>query len=134
MRIRNYSNITTEQFKSEAKQDLIMLAEQLNGYLFQFNTLFNKNIDVDNLKIEIRQIIVEVDSSGVPKTNIIVNKGSLEKLSGVIPIRVEKMNLNDPFITSAPFFEIREETNTFRVVSCLGFPANIRYIVTLLLI
>lgn len=134
MRLRNFSLITTEQFKSDAKQDLTVLAEQINSYLIQFNTLFNKNIDVDNLKIEIRQIIVEVDSSGKPKTNIIVNKGALERLNGVIPIRVEKTNLNDPFLTSAPFFEIVEQTNTFSIKSCLGFPANIRYIVTLLLI
>lgn len=133
MRIKPYSRLITEQIKSQdARDDFIMLFNALNSFLEQFNIIFNKNIDNENLKQNIFTIITEVDTNNVPKTELILQKGNLDRVNGVIIVRADPVNPNDPFLSSAPFCHFLEFESNIKVIKLLGFPANKRYRITFL--
>lgn len=133
MKIRPFSRIQLEQFSNNNKADFELITKFLNPFLEQFNILFDKNIDNQNLKQEIVQILVEVNTSGIPKTELIIKKGSVSKVNGIIIVRVDKTNPNDPYLTSAPFVEINELAENIEIKRLLGFPPDKKYYVTFLI-
>lgn len=134
MRFRPFSSIKVEQVKKELRDDLAIIFGQLNPFLLQFNNIFNKGISIENLSMDIVTASVEVDSSGKPKTQLILSKANISELNGVIIINVQKNSPNDPFLSSAPFVEFQEGASSVEVKCLLGFPANVKYFVTFLLL
>lgn len=133
MKIRPFSRISVEQFSNNNKPDFELLMRFLNPFLEQFNLLFDKNIDKDNLKQEIVQTLVEVNTSGVPKSELVIKKGSVSKVSGCVISRVEKTNPNDPYLTASPFVEFIEGPEVIEIKRFYGFPPDKKYIVTFLI-
>lgn len=133
MRIRSFNRINLEQIESQDKANFAVLINALNPFLEQFNVLFNKNIDFDNLKQVLQEAVVEVNSSGEPKTELILNKGILPRINGIQIVRVDKINPNDPFLNAAPFCEFVEFAENIKIKTLIGFPANKRYKITFLL-
>lgn len=134
MRIQPYSEIDTRIFSSQNQEDFGKLLNLLNPFLVQFNVLLSKNVDFDNLSFNVITAVIEVDGTGKVKQPCILNKLRNNSFSGVMVIKVEKINPNDPFLTAYPLLEIKETENTVQIVSVLGVPANKRYRFTFLII
>lgn len=134
MKFRPFSSIKVEDVKNELRGDFSRIFGQLNPFLLQFNNIFNKGIGIDNLQLNIITALVEVDSTGKPKTQLVLSKEELEKFNGVLIINVQKTSANSPFLTSAPFLEIVENQNSIEIKKLFGFPADVKFFVTFLLI
>lgn len=132
MKVNNLKRIVAEDFESD-DQDLIRkLSFSLNPMLEQITQAFNKNIDFDNLNMEIMYLTVEVDSTGIPKSSTFIKNPLKTRIRGVTVINAENQS-NSNLLTGSPFIAYTLVANGITVNQITGLSANCKYRLTLII-
>lgn len=127
MKLNNIKRLVKEDFSKDDRELIDKLSFALNPFLEQIGTIFNKNVDFDNLNQEIVNIPVEVDSLGVPKTQTVVKTTLKTKIKGAYIIRADNLENDGTFPSGAPFITYSFSGNIITVLHVTGLPANKRY-------
>lgn len=132
MKLNDIKRLSTDDFPRDQAALVSKLAFALNPFLEQISTMFNKNIDFDNLNQEVINVTVELDSSGVPKTLTDIKSNLKTKVRGLVCIRAVNLENDGTFPTNAPFVSYTVLGNLTRIQHVTGIPANKRYTLTLI--
>jgi hypothetical protein len=130
MRIGKFSNITPEDFDEELQPAMSKLAETINPFLETVSSAFDGKIDFDNLNQEIVEFQVEVDSNGVPKTQLGLSSRLFNRVRGYIVIRAQPNNPNAALPTANPLITYSQTESGIRVLGVTGLPPNVLYRIT----
>jgi len=130
MRIGKYSAISPENFAEESQELVTKLAETLNPFLDNVSSAFDGKIDFDNLNQEVVEFQVEVNASGVPKTQLGLSTRLFNRIRGYIVIRAQPLNPNSPLPTANPLISYTQNESGIRIAGVSGLPANIPYRIT----
>ena len=133
MKLNNIKRIIEEDFSQDDRLLVRKLSFSLNPFLEQISTLFNKNIDFDNLNQEVINVSVELDALGIPKTQIDIKTSLKTKIKGCHCIRAINLT-NNSYPTSAPFITFTPNGNLLRINHVAGLPANVKYELSVILI
>lgn len=131
MKLNDIKRIRTEDFPKDDYALINKLSFALNPFLEQISTIFNKNVDFDNLNREIIKVVVELNSSGVPKTQIQIKSTLKTKIRGFNVIRAENLENDGTFPTGAPFVTFNQTSELITIFHVTGLPADKRYNLTL---
>lgn len=121
-----------EDFDEKDKGLIDKLGGILNPFLEQIQSAFNKNLNFENLRQEMKDIIVTVDGSGLPTTQTQFKNNLISKLQGTQVIKAE--NLTDGTITptSQPFIFYSENSNIVTIIKVTGLQASNKYKLTMI--
>lgn len=134
MKLNDIKRLTTDDFPKDESALISKLAFALNPFLEQISTMFNKNIDFDNLNQEVITFTVEVDSVGLPKTLTDIRSTLKTKVRGITCIRAVNLENDGTYPISCPFITFTTLGSLIRVQQVSGIPANKRYSLTVITI
>ena len=134
MKLNNIKRIRSEDFSQDDYELVSKLSFALNPFLEQISTIFNKNIDFDNLNQEVINLTVEVDANGSPKTQTQIKSNLKSKVRGMVCIRAQNLENDGTYPTNTPFITFNQASNLLTVLNVTGIPANKRYALTLIAI
>lgn len=119
-----------EDFESDDRALVQKLAFALNPFLEQISTIFNKNIDFDNLNREVLYITLEVDSAGIPKTQTVIKSSLKSRVKGFNVIKTDNLTNDGTFPTSGVQISFTSSGSLITINHVAGIPANKRYTLT----
>lgn len=134
MKLNDIKRLTTDDFSKKDAQLVSRLAFALNPFLEQISTIFNKNIDFDNLNQEVITFTVELDASGIPKTQTDLRSTLKTKVRGIQCIRAQNLENDGTFPSSGVLVSFTTNGSLTRVNHITGIPANKRYSLTVITI
>lgn len=129
------TRIRVEDFKSDEREMVGKLAGQINRFFEQVTSLFNKNIDYDNLNRQLSIVNVKIDGSGNvinnPQVKYTLNTGRVRGVNVVLAL-----NNTNPgtYPTTAPFLSMTFANGIMTIVNVTGLQNNSDYNLTLELI
>ena len=129
MRVKNFKRIVKEDYPAEAQEVISKLGASINPFADQVMQAFDGNIDFDNLNQEVVFFDVEVDTNGVPKTQIEIKSNLKTKVRGYNIIRIDMINHNT-FPSGMPLIFFRASSDIVVIEYIKGLPANKRYRIT----
>lgn len=131
MRLNDLKRLVVEDFEQDDRALVQKLAFALNPFLEQISTIFNKNIDFDNLNRELLTVTVDLDMNGNPKTQTVVKSNLKTRVRGLTCVRAENLTNDGTYPTSAVFVTFSTSGNLITILNVTGIPANKRYSLTL---
>lgn len=132
--VPDFKRINTEDFKSEERQLIEKLANILNLFNEQLVTLLTKNIDFTNLKQELKDIEIIVNSNGIPTVSSGFKNNLNSKIKGVICIRSQNLTNTSSYPTGAIIMAFEEVNNSVLIKHVTGLQANNKYKLTIITI
>lgn len=132
MKLPNFKRI----FKGDYKPEFHSLIEPLsfsvnNGIEVLYQTL-NKAVSLkDNVACTVKEITLEVDPSGVPKTNTLFTLDTTNRILGITVLNA--LNTKNPTITpTSGVFVVFSQENKFITINAIkGLPADQQFVLTL---
>jgi hypothetical protein len=133
-KIDNVRRIVVEDYGKEDRELVGKLAFILNRFMDQTVLQLNGNIDVDNLKIDLKTFKTTVDASGNPKTSLKV-KSSLVKPSGTWVINAKNTTNTSSYVSGAPFisFVPDQTSGVIEIKNITGLTQDQEYELTVLI-
>jgi hypothetical protein len=131
-KIDSFSILKKEDFDSKDANLVDKLAFVINPVLTQLESILNKNIDFDNLRQEIKDVIVEVNGSGTPKILTQIKNNLLSKVRGIQVIKAENLTNSLLFSTSQPFITFNENNKIITIANVTGLQADNKYKLTVI--
>lgn len=115
-----------EQDYPQKYQDLIQqLAVPLNyGIEVLYSLLNGKLTFKDNIASTIKELDVQVDSSGKPLTTTTIKKTSSDRIEGIIVVRAQNLTNSTIYPSSGVFISYTETTDSIIINNITGLQAN----------
>lgn len=115
-----------EQDYPQKYQDLIQqISIPLNyGIEVLYNLLNGKLTFKDNIASTIKELDVQVDSSGKPLTTTTIKKTSSDKIEGIIVVRAQNLTNSTTYPTTGIFISYTETTDSIIINNITGLQAN----------
>ncbi len=132
MKIDGFQQLKREDFDEKDKSLIDKLAFIINPVLTQLESLLNKNIDFDNLRQEMRDIVVEVNGSGAPKILTQFKSNLSTKIKGMQVIKAENLTDSTVSPTSQPFIMATENNKIVTINKITGLQADNKYKLTVI--
>ncbi len=135
MRPPDFKRIRTEDFPEEVRPTIEKLGFIFNAFAEQLVNLLNKNIDFQNLNMEVVSLDITTDGSGN-----LVNPPSIRttlntKIQGAICIKADNLTSIGTFPTSQPFVSYSMiNNNLISVLNVSGLQNSSTYRLKLMLI
>ena len=130
-KINNYRRISTSEYSGENAQMIDTLASTLNPFMREVTDVINGGIDFQNLKQNIIQFEVTVDSTGKPNTDQ-VNVG-LSTIQGLQVISARNLTNTGSYPTGTPFISFTPTgSNVIKVNNISNLPANEKMLLTVI--
>ena len=127
MQITDLKHLVIEDFATEDQGLINKLAFIFNPMIDQLQTVFNKNIDFDNLNQQVLNFDVTVDAKGNPTSSLQLSYNLNTKLEGLQVIRAVAYT-NGIYVTSCPFISYTGNSNgNINVNNISGLPANQKF-------
>lgn len=130
MKLNNIKRIITEDFPKDDRVLVEKLSFALNPFLEQISTIFNKNVDFDNLNQEVLTFTIQLDSNGIPKTQTQIKTSLKTKIRGILVIKLTNLENDSTFPTGAPFITYSVAADLITIQHVTGIPANKRYTIS----
>jgi hypothetical protein len=134
MKLNNIKRIIEEDFPQDDRLLIRKLSFSLNPFLEQISTLFNKNIDFDNLNQEFITVTVELNAAGIPKTQIDIKTTLKTRIKGCHCINSRNLTNDGTFPSGNPFISFTPTGNLLRINHVAGLPADKKYELSVILI
>tara|TARA_R110000868_G_scaffold125051_1_gene330553 strand:- start:153 stop:566 length:414 start_codon:yes stop_codon:yes gene_type:complete len=105
-------------------QDLIdTLSVSLNQGIEVLYDLLNGKLSIkDNFASTIKEIDVEVDANGKPKTKTIIKKTSTDRTEGLWVLRVQNLTNSNVYPSATPLISFTETTDSIIVDNITSLP------------
>lgn len=134
MNLSNFKRIIVEDLPKDNQELGSKLAYVLNPTLEQLELVFSKNIGIDNLNQQLKEIEVTVNATGRP-TNTTQFKTELKsQAKGLICIRAVNNTNGNLYPTGTPFVSFSENEGLITLNNITGLQASNKYTLTLLAI
>lgn len=131
MKLPQPKRINREDFDEKDKSFVDKIAYLLNDQIGQLTTAFNKNIDFDNLKQELKDVTVEVDSDGIPKILTNFKNGLIQPITGTKVINVVCLTDHSTRPIACPFITFSEIKKIVTIIHVAGLPADKKFKLTI---
>ena len=107
-------------------QDLIdTLSVSLNQGIEVLYDLLNGKLSIkDNFDSTIKEIDVEVDAAGKPKTKTIIKKSSTDRSEGLWVLRVQNLTNSNVYPTGTPLISFTETTDSIIIDNITSLPTG----------
>lgn len=134
MKVQGYKRLNTSDFDEEQKKLVDKLASSLNITLEELVQLSNNKISFEeNFKSVVRQITVQVDSSGIPQGNISISFPNNIIINPIGTTVIRHQNTTNPAVypTSGVQLTWNQATaTTLQVLHITGLPTGNTFILT----
>lgn len=126
--------INPEDFPEELRESMSILASTLNFFMEETYRLFTGEIDFENLKQQIVELDVKVDSTGTPTPSVNF-RSDFNVIRGSYVIKYENLTNTTLVPTAQPFITYSLiNSGVFKLNKVYGLQANNNYKITVLLI
>lgn len=134
MKLNTFKRIIKEDVKEEYRELVEKLAFSINPFAEEVVKALNKNLSVsDNFNQQFRDVMVEVDSSGIPKQALQFKTNLISGCKGIITLRAINTTSSTTYPTGYPFLTFTELNGILTVNHITGLPANNKFTLKILL-
>lgn len=131
-KLPSYKRIYEQDYPPENQQLVSILANTINsGFEPLYEVLNGKLTFTDNTASLIKEITVEVDANGKPKSKTIIKKTGTDKFQGFMVIRATNLTNSGVYPTGGVFVSYTETTDTVVINHIAGLPANYVFLLNL---
>lgn len=132
MKLPLFKRINKNDFSAKDQGMIETLAFSLNVGLENLHDALNKKLTFkDNFLSTVKEIEVEVDSSGIPKTTLSISLDfSNYRVLGTQVLKAENLTNSSIYPSSAIFISFQQSENTIIIKHLTGLQANNRYRIT----
>lgn len=126
-KLPSYRRINSQDYSLEYKELIETLASTANPAIeVLFEALNNKLTLRDNLATIIKEVEVEVDANGKPKTksSFKIDNAQGSRLEGLMVIKAENLTNSNIYPTGGVFITYSETVNEVILNNIAGLPAN----------
>lgn len=127
MKLDGLKRIIREDFDEKDRDFVDKLAFALNPFLDQVSAVFSKNIDLDNLKEEEKDIEITVDMNGIPISQVQFKNTLNSKIRGTEVIKADNLTDTAVYPTGHPFISFVENNKLINILHVTGLQANNKY-------
>jgi hypothetical protein len=128
MRLPSFRRIYKTDYEQQYQKLIDTLSVSLNNAFDSIFGALNNGISLtDNIACTVKDVIIQVDSSGKPLTSTSFNINTIGTIKGVQVIQAT--NLDNPGIypTSQPFITYTQNNQTILILNASGLQVNVRY-------
>lgn len=127
--------IVTEDFAPEDQQLVEKLAFTMNSFFEQTAAALSKNITIeDNLNMEVKDVVVAVDGSGVPTSTTSFQCSLKTRVRGLLVIRAQNSTDATVFPSGAPLVSYSQNGSLITVSHITGLQAGYSFKLTILVL
>ena len=134
-RIPNFKRIRKEDFDTNIQSTIDKLGYIFNSFAEEVTNLFNKNIDFQNLNMQVITLDISKDGSGnlINPPNIRTTLNT--KIQGIVCIKADNLDNPGTYATSQPFisYDLIND-NLVKILNVSGLQNSSTYKLKLLLI
>lgn len=128
-KIGGFRRLFRQDFKEEYGDLIDGLSPAINTGIETLYNVFNKNVDLsNNIQCTVKDVTVEVDSSGTPK---VTTSFALDVLNtpvkGTTVILANNLTNTSTYPTSQPFVSFSQNANNLIINNVSGLQANQKY-------
>lgn len=129
MRLPNFKRLYEIDYDEQFKPLISKLANSLNIGIETLYDALNKKITLkDNISCTVKDITVELNSSGIPKSNVSFTLDTVSsRVIGITVLRAENNTNSNVYPSSAPFITYQQNTNTIIITHISGLQADNQY-------
>jgi hypothetical protein len=133
-RLQGFKRIDSENVPKEQRQFAETVGYSVNVFADEVVDAFNnKRISFDNLNQRLVTFKANVDATGIPQQEILLNPGVTDFRGLVVISAISNIGFGNP--TGAPFLTFQRMNNgAFRVTHITGLPADTDFSVTAIVI
>lgn len=115
-KLPSFRRIITQDYDPQYRDLVDTLSVSLNQGIEVLYDLLNGNLSLkDNFASTIKEIDVEVDAAGKPKTKTVIKKNSTDRMEGLWVLRVQNLTNSNIYPTGTPLISYTETTDTIIV-------------------
>jgi hypothetical protein len=132
MKLPNFKRLIKSDYKQEFQSLIETLSFSLNNGIEVLYQALNKSITLkDNVACTVKDIIVEVDSTGNPKAKTSFSLDTSNRILGICVLNV--INLTTPTLlpSSGVFVSFSQESRTININNIKGLPENQQFTLTI---
>lgn len=112
----SFRRIITQDYDPKYQDLVDTLSVSLNQGIEVLYSLLNGGLTLrDNFASTIKEVDIEVDANGKPKTKTIIKKTSSERVEGLWVLRVQNITNSNVYPTGTPLFSYTETTDSIIV-------------------
>lgn len=135
MRLPGFKRLNKSDFSEEYKDLIETLSVSLNVGIETLHTALNKQLTFrDNIKSTVKEIEVNVNSSGIPKVQTIFNVDIAGQIDGLWVIRSENLTSPTVYPSSGVHISYTQSNNLITVNHVAGLPSDNRFKLKVLII
>lgn len=127
MKLSNFRRIVGEDYPKENSKLVEQLGYSINNFADEVINLANKNINDDNLLQNKVTVLLTVDSTGTPTSQISFQTGINLVSKGCVVIKATNQTSSSVFPTACPFITYTETNNLIKIINVSGLQANNKY-------
>lgn len=136
MKLPSFKRLIKTDYKPEFQDLIETLGGSLNeGINALFNALNKRLTFQDNFACTVKDIIVKVDSNGIPTQGGSFNLDVQNlPVTGLLILRVQNLDNSASYITTTPFINFVQNGNSIIINNIAGLAANTNYRIRVLAI
>lgn len=131
MKIPSFRRILFNDYQQEYRGLVQQLAITINNGFEVINNALNKNISLkDNVLCDVKDIVVEVDASGLPKRELILTTSLVNNPTIIGAFVIYSQNITNPSIypTSGITLTFTQTARGIIINHIAGLPANYQFL------
>lgn len=128
MKLSGQIRIYTKDFEQDDQRLVEKLADIINGNTQTLFEMGNKRTSLrDNISCSVKDVIVAVDASGKPTTNVSVALDSPQRVEGVTVIGAINLNDQTVFPIAQPFIAYTPQSQSITINRVMGIPSGYQW-------
>lgn len=123
--------LVKEDFDSKDQTLIGKIGFVLNPIIQQLTSILNKGLSIANLSTQVKTILVQMDATGKPASNLSFLSDLSGKCIGVTVLRAQNLTNSTTYPTGAPFITFSENNGQIQIAHITGLSANDTWQLTL---
>lgn len=133
MQLPSFRRIFSTDYPSQFKQLIDTLSVSLNnGIEVLYNALNNEITLEDNIACTVKQVTLQVDSTGKPTQGGAFTLNNNTQILGVVVLSAINNSNSNAFVTGAPFITGTQSGTTYTINNITGLQPNVSYILNVM--
>jgi hypothetical protein len=133
MKIQTFRRLIQEDVEEQFRPLVAKIGEVINTFAEDVINGLNKNITIeDNLNQFMKDIVVQVNSSGTPTVGGSFQNTLSSSLRGITVIKATHYTSSNTYVTTHPFLSFTENNKVVTIQNITGLPADNKFTLKLL--
>jgi hypothetical protein len=133
MKLPSFKRLNKSDYQEDFKNLVDTLGNSLNTGIDSLYQLANKNVSiVDNIACSVRDVVVTVNSSGVPISNTYIGLDNIKPVLGTQVIRATNQTSTTVYPTGAIFISFTQTNTGLLINHITGLPANNKFLLKII--